>query len=126
MQALNPYSKHTYQSWLDLSAAGKPVRPGWLNSNLACTKRMANTTLPIHACSTTMLHRLLDVINSMECLNGEPWRPAVLPPGTPTAQHSVLQAFREGTCNLLIAQAGVPCSLDGILCDTIIRLAAAL
>lgn len=62
----------------------------------------------------------------MECLGGEPWRPAVLPPGTPTAQHSVLQAFREGSFNLLIAQAGVPCSLDGILCDTIIRLAAVL
>lgn len=73
-----------------------------------------------------MLHRLVDVINSTECLVGEAWHPAVLPPGNPAAQHSVLQAFREGIFNLLIAQAGMPYSLDGITCDTIIRSAAAL
>lgn len=65
--------------------------------------------------------RLLDLVHNMEGPAGEVWQPAVLPVGTPSEQHSVLQAFRDGTYNLLIARAGLPCKLDSIACTTIVR-----
>ena len=68
----------------------------------------------------------MDLVKSTDYLGGEAWRPAVLPAGSPTQQHSVLQGFRDGFSNLLIARAGLPCTLDGITCDIIIRSATLL
>lgn len=66
----------------------------------------------------------MDLAKSTDYLGGEAWCPAVLPGGTPAQQHSVLQGFRDGTTNLLIVRAGMPCKLDSLTCDIIIRSAA--
>ena len=75
---------------------------------------------PLDGCLTALC-RLLGLVHSMDGPAGEVWRPAVLPPGPPREQHSVLQGFRDGTCNLLIARAGLPCKLDSIACTTTVR-----